>query len=122
MTNDYNIPRNHMDIGLRSLAVMFKDEFLPFTGIQIPMVKDVIQTNVATIEMKDRGMDLNFLLEDDTIAPSNSNQTLSMSMISSDLPTMTCSYINNANKISAVLSFSLPESLLLPYKNFILEV
>ncbi|WP_458413803.1 hypothetical protein ACNQFZ_02600 [Schinkia sp. CFF1] len=68
MTEDYKIPRNHKDIGFRSLAAMFKDEFIPFTGIQLPKVKDVIQTNVPLIEVKDRGMDINFLLEDGTIA------------------------------------------------------
>ena len=47
---------------------MFKDDFIPFTGIDLPKVKDVIQTNVPTIEVKDRGMDINFLLEDETIA------------------------------------------------------
>jgi hypothetical protein len=47
---------------------MFKDEFIPFTGITLPKVIDVIQTNVPLIEVKDRGMDLNFLLEDETIA------------------------------------------------------
>ena len=47
---------------------MFKDDFIPFTGIDLPKVKDVIQTNVPTIEVKDRGMDINFLLEDQTIA------------------------------------------------------
>lgn len=68
MPKEFNIPRNHKDIGLRSLAAMFKDEFIPFTGIKLPKVKDVIQTNVPMIEVKDRGMDLNFLLEDGTIA------------------------------------------------------
>ncbi|WNS73698.1 hypothetical protein RRV45_12290 [Bacillus sp. DTU_2020_1000418_1_SI_GHA_SEK_038] len=68
MTKDLNIPRNHKDIGFRSLAVMFKDEFIPFTGIKLPKVKDIIETNVPMIEVKDRGMDLNFLLEDGTIA------------------------------------------------------
>lgn len=47
---------------------MFKDEFIPFTGIKLPKVKDIIETNVPMIEVKDRGMDLNFLLEDGTIA------------------------------------------------------
>ena len=68
MTKDYSIPRNHKDIGFRSLTAMFKDDFIPFTGIDLPKVKDVIQTNVPTIEVKDRGMDINFLLEDETIA------------------------------------------------------
>ncbi|MFE8696107.1 hypothetical protein ACFYKT_07050 [Cytobacillus sp. FJAT-53684] len=68
MRKNFEIPRNHKDIGLRSLAVMFKDEFIPFTGLNLPKVKDVIETNVPIIEVKDRGMDLNFLLEDGTIA------------------------------------------------------
>jgi hypothetical protein len=68
LTKDFNIPRNHKDIGLRSIAIMFNDEFLPFTAMKLPKVKDVIETNVPTIHMKDRGMDLNFLLEDNTIA------------------------------------------------------
>lgn len=61
------IPRQHKDIALRSLSVTFKDEMISFLEMQFPKVIDVVQTSVPLIEVKDRGMDANFLLEDGTI-------------------------------------------------------
>jgi hypothetical protein len=52
---------------LRSLSVAFKNEIISFFDLQFPKVVDVIQTSVPLIEVKSRGMDANFLLEDSTI-------------------------------------------------------
>ncbi len=52
---------------MRSLSVAFKDEIISFLDLQFPKVVDVIQTSVPLIEVKSRGMDTNFLLEDGTI-------------------------------------------------------
>jgi flagellar biosynthesis/type III secretory pathway protein FliH len=53
---------------LRSLSVTFKDEVLEFYDLKLPRVVDVVQTKVPIIEVKDRDMDINFILADNTIA------------------------------------------------------
>jgi predicted transposase YdaD len=53
---------------LRSLSVTFKDEILEFYDLKLAKIVDVIQTKVPLIEVKDRDMDINFILADNTIA------------------------------------------------------
>jgi len=53
---------------LRSLSVTFKDEVLEFYDLKLARVVDVVQTKVPIIEVKDRDMDINFILADNTIA------------------------------------------------------
>ena len=65
---ELKIPYHHKDIALRSLSVTFKDEILEFYDLKLARIVDVIQTKVPTIEVKDRDMDINFILADNTIA------------------------------------------------------
>ncbi|MCL0081130.1 hypothetical protein M1N64_02730 [Peptococcaceae bacterium] len=47
INQNINIPRQHKDIALRSMSAMFKDEVLPFLGLNLPKVIEVIQTIIT---------------------------------------------------------------------------
>ena len=62
-----SIPRQHKDITFRSLSATFKDEVIDVFGLNLPKVVDIAQTSVPLIEIKDRNMDTNLVLENNTI-------------------------------------------------------
>ena len=51
----------------RSLSATFKDEVINVFGLNLPKVVDVAQTSVPLIEIKDRNMDTNLVMENNTI-------------------------------------------------------
>ena len=62
-----SIPRQHKDIAFRSLSATFKDEVLNVFGLNLPKVVDIAQTAIPLIEVKDRNMDINLVLINNTI-------------------------------------------------------
>ncbi len=63
-----DIPRHHKDITFYCMSSMFRDEIIDFFNLNLPRVKDIIQTRVPYISIKDQHMDVSFILEDDTVA------------------------------------------------------
>ena len=67
MSSKMKISYHNYDVVLKDSFSVFDNKVLDFLKLDIPRIKGFIETEFATIETKKEGLDLNFLLEDNTI-------------------------------------------------------
>jgi hypothetical protein len=67
MTDQTNIKYQNYDLLVKESLTIFKNKTLEFLGLSLPKIVDVIKTDLYKIETKNKLIDMNFLLEDNSI-------------------------------------------------------